>query len=190
MGPNSARSYPGRCPVKPAGPKAPRARQEIDYGRRGKGYVFGALRPRGRPSPQPAGAAPPPAAPPRTGSISSARSRAGSRPGSSGSTRWWTISMSTAPRCPLVRTRPSAPGVRLPAQIRGLPQSDRAVVKGPALAGAEGPPLRGLARDRRGRPARHRVLERAQPPLPAGPPTAPPHRAPSRDRHRAKCFIN
>jgi hypothetical protein len=31
--------------VKPAGPKAQRAKQEIDYGRRGKGYVFGAVRP-------------------------------------------------------------------------------------------------------------------------------------------------
>ena len=45
MGPQSARSYPGRRPVKPAPPKAQRARQEIDYGRRGKGYVFGAFRP-------------------------------------------------------------------------------------------------------------------------------------------------
>ena len=31
--------------VKPAPPKAQRAKQEIDYGRRGKGYVFGAFRP-------------------------------------------------------------------------------------------------------------------------------------------------
>ena len=42
MGPQSARSYPGRRVVKPAPPKAQRAKQEIDYGRRGKGYVFGA----------------------------------------------------------------------------------------------------------------------------------------------------
>ncbi len=48
MGPLSAKSYPGRQLVyaqagkgKPAG----RARQEIDYGRRGKGYIFGAFRP-------------------------------------------------------------------------------------------------------------------------------------------------
>src|SRR4030095_1664513 len=39
------RSSPGRPPVKPAGPKAQRAKQEIDYGRRGKGYVFGGFRP-------------------------------------------------------------------------------------------------------------------------------------------------
>src|SRR3954467_14452637 len=45
MGPQSARSYPGRRMDKPAGPKAQRAKQEIDYGRRGKGYVFGAFRP-------------------------------------------------------------------------------------------------------------------------------------------------
>ena len=45
MGPQSARSYPGRRMVKPAGPQAHRAKQEIDYGRGGKGYVFGAFRP-------------------------------------------------------------------------------------------------------------------------------------------------
>jgi hypothetical protein len=45
MGPHSARRYPGRRVVKPAGPEAPRAKQEIDDGRRGKGYVFGAFRP-------------------------------------------------------------------------------------------------------------------------------------------------
>lgn len=41
MGPESARSYRGQQVV-----KAPqRATQEIDYGRRGKGYVFGVFRP-------------------------------------------------------------------------------------------------------------------------------------------------
>src|SRR3954453_4023043 len=92
MGPQSARSYPGRRVVKPAPPKAQRAKQEIDYGRRGKGYVFGAFRPQGRPSPKPTRTAPL-----RTGSISSALSEAGSTLGSNGSTRWWTISTSTAP---------------------------------------------------------------------------------------------
>ena len=44
MGPESAKSYPGQRLVRPAGPKAERARQEIDHGRRGtEGYVFGAL---------------------------------------------------------------------------------------------------------------------------------------------------
>jgi transposase len=41
MGPESARSYAGQQVVQPPG----RAVQEIDYGRRGKGYVFGAFRP-------------------------------------------------------------------------------------------------------------------------------------------------
>jgi transposase len=46
MGPQSARSYPGRRVVKPAAPKAQRAKQEIDYGRRGvAGHVFGAFQP-------------------------------------------------------------------------------------------------------------------------------------------------
>lgn len=41
MGPESAKSYRGQRPVK----TPQRATQEIDYGRRGKGYVFGAFRP-------------------------------------------------------------------------------------------------------------------------------------------------
>ena len=50
MGPQAAKSYPGQRLIKPAGPKAERARQEIDYGRRGvAGYVFGALQPGRRP---------------------------------------------------------------------------------------------------------------------------------------------
>jgi hypothetical protein len=34
MGPQASKSYPGRRLVKPAGPRAERAKQEIDYGRR------------------------------------------------------------------------------------------------------------------------------------------------------------
>jgi transposase len=48
MGPLSAKSYPGHRVVKveaQAARPAGRARQEIDYGRRGKGYIFGAFRP-------------------------------------------------------------------------------------------------------------------------------------------------
>jgi transposase len=52
MGPESAKGFRGRKPIRteprddaegrvPAG----RAKQEIDYGRRGKGYIFGAFRP-------------------------------------------------------------------------------------------------------------------------------------------------
>jgi hypothetical protein len=53
MGPESAKSFPGRQLVhaKPSSTTedtacpAERAKQEIDYGRRGKGYIFGAFRP-------------------------------------------------------------------------------------------------------------------------------------------------
>jgi hypothetical protein len=46
MGPQASKSYPGHRLVKPAGPQAERARQEIDYGRRDvAGDVFGALQP-------------------------------------------------------------------------------------------------------------------------------------------------
>ncbi len=47
LGPEAAKSFPGRelVPVPtPAAPR-PRAAQEADYGRRGKGYVFGAFQP-------------------------------------------------------------------------------------------------------------------------------------------------
>jgi len=45
MGPLSAKSYPGRDLVRRHPPPAGRARQGIDYGRRGQGYVFGAFCP-------------------------------------------------------------------------------------------------------------------------------------------------
>jgi transposase len=46
MGPVSAKSYPGHAPLRTQPePAAGRAKQEIDYGRRGKGYIFGAFRP-------------------------------------------------------------------------------------------------------------------------------------------------
>ena len=45
MGPVSAKSYAGRALVRTHTRPAERAKQEIDYGRRGKGYVFGAFRP-------------------------------------------------------------------------------------------------------------------------------------------------
>ena len=45
-GPQAARSFPGQHLVKPAAPKAERAKQEIDHGRRdAAGYVFGAFQP-------------------------------------------------------------------------------------------------------------------------------------------------
>lgn len=53
MGPESAKSFPGQAIVRAVPmattegmvPPAERARQEVDYGRRGKGYIFGAFRP-------------------------------------------------------------------------------------------------------------------------------------------------
>ncbi len=48
MGPESAKSFPGPRLVRPAtdgARPAERATQEADYGRRGKGYSFGAFRP-------------------------------------------------------------------------------------------------------------------------------------------------
>ena len=45
MGPVSAKSYLGRDLVRPHPPPAGRAKQEVDYGRRGKGYIFGAFCP-------------------------------------------------------------------------------------------------------------------------------------------------
>jgi transposase len=45
MGPVSAKSYAGRALVQARTRPAERARQEIDYGRRAKGYVFGAFCP-------------------------------------------------------------------------------------------------------------------------------------------------
>ena len=50
MGPESAKSFRGQELVRalpdPAGARpAERATQEVDYGRRGKGYIFGAFQP-------------------------------------------------------------------------------------------------------------------------------------------------
>src|SRR5256885_13675028 len=46
MGPQASKSYPGRRTVKPTGPRAERAKQEIDYGRRDvAGSVSGAFQP-------------------------------------------------------------------------------------------------------------------------------------------------
>jgi DDE superfamily endonuclease len=53
MGPESAKSFPGTCRIGAPCPSAEhpervaaqRAKQEADYGRRGKGYLFGAFRP-------------------------------------------------------------------------------------------------------------------------------------------------
>jgi hypothetical protein len=47
MGPESAKSFSGSAVIRPdpTGERRVRATQEIDYGRRGKGYIFGAFQP-------------------------------------------------------------------------------------------------------------------------------------------------
>lgn len=45
MGPVAAKSYQGKELVKESPSGTPRAKQEIDYGRRDKGYIFGAIQP-------------------------------------------------------------------------------------------------------------------------------------------------
>jgi transposase len=45
MGPESAKTFPGRQLVNVTTRPAERAKQEIDYGRRGSGYVFGMFKP-------------------------------------------------------------------------------------------------------------------------------------------------
>ena len=47
MGPESAKSFPGHRVLRadPAEARRPRATQELDYGRRGAGYIFGAFVP-------------------------------------------------------------------------------------------------------------------------------------------------
>jgi len=45
MGPQATKSFPGAQLVDVTKRPAQRAKQEIDYGRRGKGYVFGAFQP-------------------------------------------------------------------------------------------------------------------------------------------------
>jgi transposase len=45
MGPESAKSFAGQRLVDATKRPAERAKQEIDYGRRGKGYIFGAFQP-------------------------------------------------------------------------------------------------------------------------------------------------
>jgi hypothetical protein len=45
MGPQSAKSFPGQHLIEVTPRPARRAKQEIDYGRRGSGYVFGAFCP-------------------------------------------------------------------------------------------------------------------------------------------------
>src|SRR5205823_14728406 len=75
---------------------------------------------------------------------------------------------------------PGAPalGVRVPAEVRALPEPDRALVEGAAQPRAPGAALRDVGGGVRGGAGGDRLLERAPPPLRVGPPTPPPGAAP------------
>lgn len=89
-----------------------------------------------------------------------------------------------------LRLGPPALVVRLPAAVRRLPQSDRAVVEGAALARAQGAALRVLGRALACRRTRDRLLERPQASVHLGPSAAPPAAPPARRRRRAVSRLN
>lgn len=125
MGPQAAKSFQGAQLVDVTARPAQRARQEIDYGRRGKGYVFGAFQP-------------------ATGvafTWTAARRTTANFVAFLEHTEEWIDP--TAERVPshrrlALRAGPPALGVCLPAQVRRLLELDRAVVEGLALVGAQG----------------------------------------------------
>ncbi|WP_246777325.1 hypothetical protein [Microvirga sp. VF16] len=135
MGPVSAKSYAGRALVRTKTRPAERAKQEIDYGRRAKGYIFGAFCP------------------------ATGEAFTHPYPGRGGA-HWvdflehvetWVprttkrvyaimdnlSSHRTTDVLLFVLAHPLGDGV--PAQIRRLSQPDRAVVEDPTLAGVSGP---------------------------------------------------
>ena len=161
MGPQSAKSIPGQQPVRaePAvaadpGERKPseRARQEIDYGRRGRGYVFGSFRPatgeaRARRSPAPH----PPlrrahhrqlAGLPGLGGLPGADGPLGPRRGGDRLRHRGQPLDAPGGGRSAVQSGPPALGVRLPAGaktlVRGVPEPDRAVVEGAALSSRGG----------------------------------------------------
>ena len=154
----------------PRAAAAERAKQEIDYGRRGKGYIFGAFRPAtGEAFTAPYGA--------RTTANwvdFLEQVEAGCRPRSSGSTRSSTTCSAHRATDVLLfaLAHPRWEFVFQPKYAR-LPEPDRAVVEGAAVAGAEGPALRDLGRGLPRRSGRPRVLERPPAPVRLGPPAAP-----------------
>jgi hypothetical protein len=178
----SQQGPPGPAACEAGRPEAERARQEIDYGRRGvAGYVFGALQP-------------------ATGealTLTYERRTTVNWVDFLGAVEAWidpavervyavldNLNIHSAPDVLLFRSAPSALGVRLPARLRGLPEPDRALVEDFALSGLEGAPLRGLGRDRAGSRTGHRLLERAQAPVPLGPAATPPPTPSLRDCRR------
>ena len=158
MGPQASKSYPGRRLVRPAGPGAERARQEIDYGRRGTaGYVFGALQPT-------SGAAFTLAYERRTTAnrvdflgADRGLDRSGGR---AGLRRARNLNIHSAPTCCCSPAAPALGFVFQPeyAAYLNLIEPWWKVLRSLALKGR----LRGLGRDRAGRRAGHGLLERPQ----------------------------
>jgi DDE superfamily endonuclease len=135
MGPQAAKSVPGQDLVDVTQRPAQRAKQEIDYGRRGKGYVFGAFQP-------------------ATGAAltwTATRRTTANFVAFLEETEHWidpavqrvyaildNLSAHRAADVLLFALAHPRSRVRLPTQVRCLPESDRAVVEGPALARAQG----------------------------------------------------
>jgi hypothetical protein len=149
MGPVNAKGYLGQAPVRVGLPPAGRAKQEIAEGRRGKGSIFGAFCP--------------------------ATGAAFTRPDPGRGTGNWVdfleevegwlpqdveridaivgnLSSHRATDVLLVHAGASALRDGVPAEIRRLPQPDRAVVEGAVLLRPSGTPLRDLGRGHRDRP--------------------------------------
>lgn len=177
MGPESAKNFPGQK-LAHAEPRqtadgqtrpAERAKQEVDYRRRG--YVFGASRPAPGEALRTSWSGSTPRPPPTWGS----------------STRCWKPPGAPGHRRFIVRVVAPAVGVRDPAEVRGAPQPNRAVVEGAEVAGAEGAAVRDVGR----RVPRHRggdgPLEQASPPVRLGPETTPPVAATAGSRRRSEC---
>ena len=147
MGPQSAKSYPGRRRRSKPG-RPPKARA---------GQAGGRLRPprQGATSSAPSGRPPARRSPPptrgrarRTGSTSSEQVEAWI-PAEVERVYAIVDNLDSPPgdRRAAVPPGPPAVGVRLPAEVRGVPEPDRAVVEGAAVAGAEGAAVRDLGGD-------------------------------------------
>ena len=116
MGPESAKSFAGQQLIDATTRPAERAKQEIDYGRRGKGYIFGAFQPAtGEAFTGPYAAGPPP-----TGCLPGADRRLDPARRRAGLCHPRQPQHAPRHRCPALRAGPSALGVRLPAHIRRL----------------------------------------------------------------------
>ncbi len=166
----SARSHPGKQPVhtrsdgsNPSG----RAKQELDYGRRpNEGYVFGAFIPAtGRSSHR---NPPLPLNSHLRGFLRESRGLGASRSGSHlRNPRQPQDAQSL--RCLAVQPGAPSVGVRLPAQVRRLPQSHRTLVEDPQVTGAQRPQVRDLGRRGGGHREGDRLLERASSSVYLGP---------------------